>query len=137
MDEAVELERWQECWRRGFAPALSTRGLLRLWVMLEADSPDLLQGGTTVPPPFATVKDWPAEQVCPVGACAWGQGLTTVEQVHDYFGRICGRVDEAMREPAACRYFTVGWDEGEREPMRRELLVEVNLTLKERIGVSD
>lgn len=130
--ETVDCLDWQTCWRTGFAPHLSTRGLLRLWVALASDSPDLLQGATTTPPPLQAVATWPAEQTCPVGTCGLGDGLETVEQIHDYFGRICNQANATLQQAGACRYFLNWYDQSPREEVVPLLLAEVEAELRKR-----
>jgi hypothetical protein len=56
--------------------------------------------------------------------------------VEEAFALLCGRVDKALGEPAAVRYFLNHVDEVSRPAMRREVLPEVNRELARR-GVSD
>ena len=126
------MKQMQVDWRPFFAQ-IKTRGLLRLWVMLDCDSLDLIQGGTTVPPPWEVCASWPAEQACPIGTCGLGEGMESVAQVTDYFARVCAGVDVALNEPAGCRRALNAWDEGEREVERLVLLAEVEAELARRL----
>ena len=127
------MESWRKVWREGLAPLLSTPGLEALQRALATDDGRLLQGATTTPPPLQCVQDWPVEAACGVGYCGWqGDHLETVAEVEEFFARVCFEVDQALGEPAACRWFLNWFDETPREEMRRELLAEVNRTLAQR-----
>jgi hypothetical protein len=127
------MESWRDCWRRGVAPLLSTKGLEALRQALVNDDRRLLQGVTTEPPLFQCVQDWPVRAACPLGFCGWAEGLTTVAEVTEYFARMCFEIDQQMGEPAACRWFLNAWDDTPRELVRKELLAEVLRSLGERL----
>jgi hypothetical protein len=129
------MESWRKVWREGLAPYLSTPGLEALKLALVSDDARLLQGATTTPPPLQCVQDWPVEAACVVGYCGWqGDGLETVAEVEEFFARICFETDQALGEPAACRWFLNWFDETPRAEVRAQLLAEVNRTLGERLG---
>jgi hypothetical protein len=131
------MESWRKVWRDGLAPHLSTPGLEALKRALVSDDLRLLQGATTTPPPLQCVQDWPVEAACVVGYCGWqADGLHTVAQVEEFFARICFETDQALGEPAACRWFLNWFDETPRAEVRAQLLAEVNRTLGERQGQS-
>ena len=131
------MESWRKVWRDGLAPLIWTEGLEALQRALATDDGRLLQGATTTPPPLQCVQDWPVEAACGVGYCGWqGDHLETVAEVEEYFARVCFEVDQALGEPAACRWFLNWFDETPREEMRRELLAEVTRTLAQRLGKS-
>jgi hypothetical protein len=131
------MESWRHVWREGFAPQISTDGLTALLKALEADDPRLQQGSTTTPAPLMCVQDWPVEAACCLGFCGWqGDGLTTVGEVEEYFARLCFQADQALGEPAACRWFLNWFDDTPRAEMRRELAHEVTLVLLARGSVS-
>jgi hypothetical protein len=77
------------------------------------------------------------EAACAVAYAGWqGDGLETVGEVDGFFARVCFASDQALGEPASCRYF-LNWVDGtERCEMRRLLLAEVQLVLAERLGQS-
>jgi hypothetical protein len=127
------MESWRHVWRKGAAPLLSTEGLHALARGLENDDPRLLQGATTQPPPLQCVQDWDVEGACAFGYAGWqGDGLETVAEVEEFFARMCFEVDNAMGEPAACRWFLNYWDDTPRDEMRREMLHEVNREIARR-----
>src|ERR1700730_11801288 len=129
------MESWRKVWREGLAPQLSTEGLEALATALASDDPRLLQGATTTPPPLQCLQEWPVEAACILGYCGWqGDGLHTVGEVEEFFARMCFEADQALGEPAACRWFLNWFDETPREEMRSLLLAEVNRTLAERQG---
>ncbi len=127
------MELWRRVFREGFAPQLSTSGLEALRLALLSDDERLLQGATTSPPPMACALDWPVEGACAVSLCGWqGDGIGTVGELEEYFGRMCVACDEVGGEPAWSRYFLNWHDEAPRELVRRELLPEVTRELERR-----
>ncbi len=131
------MEAWRKVWREGVAPQLSTAGLEALRLALTTDDPRLLQGATTTPPPLQCVQEWAVEAACAVGFCGWqGDGLETVAEVEEFFARVCFEADQALGEPASCRWFLNWFDETPREEMRRLLLAEVGRLLAQRLGKS-
>jgi hypothetical protein len=127
------MESWRKVWRDGLVPHLSTAGLEELERALAGDDRRLLQGATTTPPPLLCMLDWPVEAACVLGYCAWqGDGLETVAEVEEYFARLCFKADQALGEPAACRYFLNWYDETPRAQMRAELRDEVQQALAQR-----
>jgi hypothetical protein len=128
------MESWRKVWREGMAPQLSPAGLEALRRALVSDDARLIQGATTTPPPLQCVQDWPVEAACVLGFCGWqGDRLETVAQVEEFFARACFEADQRLGEPAACRWFLNWYDETPREEMRRQLLVEVNRALAQRL----
>lgn len=130
------MESWRMVWRDGFAPLLSTSGLLCLRDALRVDDPRLVQGATTTPPPLLCVQDWPVEACCALGYCGWqGDRLDTVGEVEEFFAKCCFEADDRLGAPAACRWFLNWFDDTPRMEMRRELLAEVELTLTDRLEI--
>lgn len=127
------MEKWRKVWRVGVAPLLSPASLEALREALVNDDPRLIQGATTKPPPLHCVQDWPVEACCAISYCGWqGDHLTTVGEVEEFFARMCFEIDKRLGEPAGCRYFLNWFDETPREEVLKQLLSEVNLTIKER-----
>ncbi len=125
-------ESWRKVWRAA-APLLSTGGLTALAKALRDDDPRLIQGATTTPPPISCVLDWPCEAGCLFAYCGWqGDGLDTVGEVEEAFARVCWETDQALGEPAGCRWLLNWFDETPRETVIRELLPEVELALSTR-----
>ena len=132
------MESWRNVWRQGLATLLSTESLEALREALASDDPRLLQGATTTPPPLQCVQDWPVEAACALGYCGWqGDGLETVAEVEEFFARMCFEIDQRLGEPAACRWFLNWFDDTPREQMRRELLVEVQRSLAQRLSAEE
>ena len=132
------METWRQVWREGVAPQLSTAGLEALQKALQADDERLLQGATTSPPPLQCVRDWAVEGACVIGYCGWqGDGLETVAEVEEFFARMCFEIDQQLGEPAACRWFLNWFDDTPRDEMRRELLIEVQRALAQRLSAED
>jgi len=130
------MESWRMVWRDGFAPLLSSTGLMALRDALRVDDPRLVQGATTTPPPLLCVQDWPVEACCALGYCGWqGDRLDTVGEVEEFFAKCCFEADDRLGEPAACRWFLNWFDDTPRPDMRRELLAEVELALADRLEV--
>ncbi len=124
------MESWRLVWRRGVAPNLSHAALEALRRALAEDDPRLVQAATTTPPPLPSVQDYPCEAACLLGYAGWqGDGLTTVAEVEEYFGRLCFQADEAIGEPAGVRYLLNAYDEWPRDVMRAMLLPEVQRAL--------
>ena len=130
------MESWRMVWRDGFAPVLSTTGLLSLRDALRVDDPRLVQGATTTPPPLLCVQDWLVEAACALGFCGWqGESLATVGEIEEFFARVCFEADRRLGEAAVCRWFLNWFDDTPRDAMRRELLGEVELALSNRLPV--
>ncbi len=135
------MENWRKVWREGIVPLLTYQHLRVLGDALENNSPELLQGATTTPPPLMCVRDWPCEAACPVSYMGWKAGdgeakeLLTVDDVESFFAKMCYEIDQKLGEPAGCRHFLNWVDETDRTEMRRELLAEVKLSLEQLIGV--
>lgn len=132
------IETWRLVWRRGFAPGISTEGLLSLRTALVNDDKRLIQGGTTSPPPLLCLAKWPCEATCVCGWPFWRGGenpaYQTVEEVEEAFARLCSDADQRMGGRGVCRWVLNFWDDTPRYEARRELLAEVNLALAGRIG---
>jgi hypothetical protein len=129
------MESWKRCWRKGFAPLLSTDHLEVLRLALVNDDSRLLQGVTTEPPPLQCVQDWPVEGACAVSYAGWqGDSLGTVAEVEEFFAKCCFAADQRLQEPAGCRWFLNWFDDTPRQEMRSELLAEVQRTLAERLA---
>jgi hypothetical protein len=127
------MESWRRVWREGFVPLISTRALKALRRGLGCDDPRLTQKATTVPPPLASVMDWPVEGACVLGYGAWhGDGLQTVGDIEAYFAEACFEADRRLGEPAAVRYFLNWYDDAPRSEMRHQLLREVKRELSRR-----
>ncbi len=83
------METWQKVWRQAVVPLVSTVALEALKRALLADSPDLIQGATTSPPPLEICLGWPVEACCPLTFLArQGQTLGTVREAEDAFARL-------------------------------------------------
>ena len=145
------MESWRSVWRKGFAPLLSTESLEALRQALVSDDPRLLQGATTTPPPLHAVQDWPVEAACVLGYCGvadlggfvknddgtLNDGAAVVGDVEEFFQRMCFAAYQQLGEPAACRWFLNWFDDTPRDEMRRELLVEVQRTLAQRLAADE
>lgn len=126
---------WQKVFREGLAIILPTAGLEALASALASDSIEVIQNGTTLPPPLQHARDEPIEKACPVAFALWrGCNLRTVGEVEEAFALTLFKVDELLGQPAAVRYFLNWVDETERARVRRELLAEVNAALLSRKG---
>lgn len=129
-------EQWQDVWRDGFARVLPVAGLVALRDAILRDSPQLIQGSTSVPPPLAAVQDWACEGACAVSFCGWkgDDGIETVGEVEEFFSRACFEADQLLGEPAACRWFLNFFDDTPRAEMLPKLLAEVELAIASRAG---
>ena len=127
------LESWRRVWRDGFAPVLSTKGLLALRDALRDDDPRLVQGATAIPPPLMCVQDFSVEAACAVSFCGWqGDGLGTVGEVYEHFGSRCYDTDTRLDDMAGCRWFLKWFDDTPRDEMRSLLLPEVERAIASR-----
>lgn len=122
------MESWRKVWREGVAPLLSDDALEAVRKALDEDDQKLIQGATTTPPPLLALSDWDCEAACLIGYAGWrGDGLTKVGDVEEFFARMCHAIDNAVGEPAGCRWFLNWFDETPRPEMRQNLLEEVIL----------
>jgi hypothetical protein len=129
------MEAWRDCWRKGVAPLLSTRGLEALRQALVEDDPSLLQGETTRPLALTPDYSETPKGACAMGYSAWkGDGLATVREVELFFQHACREVDQLMGWPGASQQFIDWFDLAARDEMRCELLIEVSRALAQRLG---
>ncbi len=129
------IESWRKTWRVA-APLISDAALAGLEDALVTDSPRLLQGATTEPPPLPSVADWPCEAACLLGYCGvidhGGFGVATVEDVQDAFGYLCFETDNRLGEPSGIRWCLNHYDETKREEMIAAYLPEVRREIERR-----
>ena len=131
------MEKWRKIWRHGIAPQFSRAALIALRSALLRDDVRLLQGVVSSPPPLDALRDCAVNGTCAIGFCGWhGEGLRSVGPVEEFFFGICERADAIFREPAACRHFLNWFDSTPRPVMRRELLSEVSLELRNRLPLA-
>lgn len=124
---------WINVWRNGLAPQLSTGALAALRQAMARDDSRLIQHATCSPPPSDVFAGDAVEGACALGFCGWqGEGLDTVGAIEDFYIRTCQAADEALGEPAACRYFLNWFDETPRSEMRWHLLHEIDRVLNGR-----
>lgn len=127
------METWRKSFRDGFAPVLSTPGLIALARALLHDDPRLIQGATSNPPPLSCVADWDVCGACLVGYAGWqGDGVCSVGELERHFANTCAEIDSQLGHPGACGYLLNWYDDTPRERMRRELLPEVRRELARR-----
>ena len=132
MSEVIQpIEAWRKCWREGFAPGLSRKGLEALKFALQTDDKRLIQGATTSPPPLMCVEDWDCEAADAIGLAGWlGDDNRTVSEVSEFFFKQCFDADIRLGERAASRYFLNWFDDTPRAEMRFQVLQEVIVALK-------
>jgi hypothetical protein len=129
------MENWRKVWREGFASVLPTAGLKALRKALISDDTNLIQGATTLPPPLECNLDLPIDAACAVCLAVWkGDDVDdkTIREVEEQFAATCFDVDARVGEAAGCRWFLNWFDDTPRDKMRRVLLAEVDLVLKDR-----
>jgi hypothetical protein len=127
------MESWRWVFRQGFAPLLSTSGLLAMRQKLKTDDPRLLQRATTVPVAASHRRGERLHAACALGwAGIVGDDLRTVGEVDRFFEELCAEADERLGEPGACRWFLAWYDDVPRDVLRVELLAEVALVLRQR-----
>lgn len=128
------MESWRKVWREGIAPQLSTHALESLEKALLENDDRLIQGATTTPPPLQCTQQCQLEGACAVTYGVWqGDGMETVGEAEEFFAQACFMADQALGEPAACRWFLNWFDDASRDEMRRQLLPEVRMLLNERM----
>lgn len=128
------MELWKRTLRDGIFPQISTPGLVAVMEALERDFPTLIQHSTTMPPPSMIFAGDPCEGADFIGFTGWQtqEDCHTVEQVEDYFVRVCLACDDVFNERAAVRYWLTFWDETPRDELRRLVLPEVRDELRRR-----
>jgi len=134
------VESWRRVWRNGASPQLSTTSLEALEKALVDDDPRLLQGATSSPPLLHCVRSWSVEAACLIGFCGvvdMGGFLgapkpATVDEVEQFFSKSCMACDQAIGEPAACRWLLNAYDNWTRQEMIQNLLPEVRMELDKR-----
>ena len=128
---------WKTVWRDGLAPQFSRAALESLRDALIRDDPALIQGGTVkrkLKPgePYEPIDfGAPCDLACVIGWCGWkGHGATTKGEVVEFVERSSKEADRRLGRHTAMMQF-VDWVDGTpRDEMRRELLVEVEASLK-------
>jgi hypothetical protein len=125
------MEKWRRVWRDGIVPNVDTQGLETLREFLVSDSPRLVQGVISVPPNVPGSCDMAPVAACAIGVCGMHLCQTTLA-MQRHFSHICDAADSEFEESASTRYFLAWFDDAPREVMRREMLSEVALALKEK-----
>jgi hypothetical protein len=131
----TNLTAWQRVWQEGIVPQLTTKGLQGLQKALEQDSPRLIAGATTSPPPLQCMANEPVEGCCPLcyalldGKQPYAVSVGPLEQ---RFAEACWDADQRCGEPGAIRYFLNAADEWSRPELIKNLLPEVRLALTQR-----
>lgn len=135
------VRQWQNVWRLGISPHLSTEGLLALLKALLADDLALIQGATTEPPPISGCMDLEPVGHCPLIFCIrFGQpqnpkGLGwTIADLEQEWAELLGKVDATFKQVNAHRPWFAFWDDSDRQTARWALMQEVTRTLAERKG---
>lgn len=122
------MELWRQSWREDVAPRLSRAGLEAILEALRDDDERLIQDRSAIPH-GRRQGDWQpeyeVEAACAIGLAAWlGDGIRSVGEVIDYVSRFCGN--------RAGGDFVEWYDSTQRADMRRFLLPEVRLSLRNR-----
>lgn len=125
----MSIEAWRKVWREGVLPGLSENNLSNLLTALLTDDATLIQGATSRPVPLQCTQEWPCEAGCAIGYMGWKDGLTTVDEVEEFFARLCFDTDQRLGELGGCRHFLNAYDEWPREEMRERLTAEVRQNL--------
>lgn len=115
-------------WRKYVSPRLSNDQLYSLAIALATNSPQLIQTGTTSPPPLQVLDDYEVKGCCPIAFTFWDGGkgeCRTVREVFTKFNDFVGWSFEIAR-------FMAWWDDGDRDTVFRELEAEVSDELKRR-----
>ncbi len=130
------MEAWKRVFRMGIAPLLSRDALLALRRGLAEDDPRLIQGATVdttvITADCSLVSRLPCTGACAIGYCGWkGEGLDSNAEVVEFFAEMAKTIDNRLGEPGGSGHFTFWFDETPRPKMRRLLLAEVDIALKE------
>lgn len=130
---------WRHAFRVGFAPQFSVDQLRDLRAALVRDDPKLIQGKTVIPRLCDEVGDAKPVGACGISYIGWhsGEGLSSILAVEDWFGEVCHKADQLLKEPAACRYFLNFFDDTPRDEMRPLLIAEIDRELEQRVAPKD
>lgn len=121
--------------RHAVFPQLSASGIAALQEALAADSPDLLTGATTDPPPLHKFALEPVQRCCPIGyAILQGsfEGEATVGQIEEKFAELAFRADGLAGHDCSMRHLILYIDGQPWEEVRRQLHLECLLALSVR-----
>ena len=118
---------WKEVWHRGIAPSLTIDGLSALKEALETNDKRLVQSSTV----SYITSTGEITGGCAIGYCGWqGQHIENQENMKSYFQAVCTACEDVGFEPSIfIRFF----DYGSREAVFRELLVEVQVSIADRL----
>jgi hypothetical protein len=127
------LKPWQKAFREEIAPHLSEKTLAVLRKGLDEDDPRLVQGTTVSPHPSGPIgsrgRTTPPTGACALGYCGWqGEGLNSVGDVWDFFGKFRNEVDDY-----ALNDFVSFFDSNERHMVFAALSSEIDAVLAERL----
>jgi hypothetical protein len=128
-------EAWRRVWRQGLVPQLTRLGLEGLEKALDKDLPTLMTGATSFPPPLACMENEPVEKCCPLCFALLDGNrpeYVSVGPLETRFAEACWGADERTGMPGGIKYFLNFVDMEPWEKVRRELLAEVRLALRER-----
>lgn len=126
------MDMWRIAFREGLAPLLSVTDLELIQKALLEDDGTLCQGITTHPEAFRENLRKPVEACCLVSYTGWKSGLQTVEEVEEYFARVCSEIDARLGHSSECRWLLNWFDETPREEMRRLLSEEIHVEIQRR-----
>lgn len=124
---------WQKVFRDGFAPNLSTAGLLAVQKAIADDDPRLIQGNTAVPVPSHRTQYMLVKGADLIAFCGWqGDGLETVGDAEGFFANRCYECDVLLADPAGCSRFINQYDNWLRQEMLECMGKEVAFVLGQR-----
>ncbi len=133
----LNLETWRKTFRASM-DLLSTLSLTALQAALRDNSPKLIQGATTQPPPLQACASWPVEAACLYGYCGWAElsdgtmGELSVEEVETFFGNFAWELDKLTGEQGAIRWAANHFDESPRAEVFAQFLAEVDREINRR-----
>lgn len=119
-------ENWKRVLREGYFPLLSLEDLRTTLKALVEDDQRLIQGETTSPGAARENLQRDVQGCCLVSFPGWKSGLQTVDEVEEYFARVCRQIDDVLGTGniAECRWLLNWFDETPRDVMRQELTRE-------------
>lgn len=127
---------WRRAWEECIAPLLSTRALVALRDGLRANDARLITNRIVSPTRNDRTTPMAPLGACPIGYCGWqGEGLTTCEEVENFFGDLTFRAAALATERNSDVFvsdFVIWWDVTPREFSVPALLWVVEVTLAAR-----
>lgn len=115
------MEKWRRAWRLGIMPLLSKKARDALHKAVKENSPDLIQGKSTVPDIFCSDETKP-EACCVLAYTGWrGEGLETVQEIMGYCKILVDHINRSLPHDVCVGDFVQWYDSNPREVVLAEL----------------